>query len=59
MTLGELWEQFGEKCYDYPIVFDMNGEGAVHVRGAIDYEIDTCPVILLTNIEGAKEAYAI
>lgn len=58
MTLGELWEEFGDKYYDCPIVFDMNGEGAVYVRGAIDYEIGTGPVILLTNMDGSKEAYA-
>lgn len=58
MTLAELWMEFGVKFADVPIVFDLNGEGAVPVRGAIDFtNEDGEPVILLTNMEGADETY--
>lgn len=58
MTLGELWIEFGDKFADVPLVFDFNGEGAVPVRGAIDFtEEDGSPVLLLTNMEGAQETY--
>ena len=58
MTLGELWIEFGDKFADVPLVFDLNWEGAVPVRGAIDFtEDDGSPVLLLTNMEGAKETY--
>ena len=58
MTLAELWMEFGSRFGDVPIVFDLNGEGAVPVRGAIDFtDEDGNPVLLLTNMEGADEAY--
>lgn len=58
MTLGELWIEFGDKCADMPLVLDMNGEGAVPVRGATDFtKEDGSPVLLLTNMEGVEEAY--
>lgn len=58
MTLGELWIEFGDKFADVPLVFDFNGEGAVPVRGAIDFrEEDWDTVLLLTNTEGADEDY--
>lgn len=53
MTLAELWMEFGCKFDDVPIVFDLNGEGAVPVRGATDMTTeDGKTVLLLTNIEG-------
>ena len=58
MTLGELWIEFGDKLADVPLVFDFNGEGALPVRGAIDFtDEDGNPVLLLTNMEGANETY--
>ncbi len=58
MTLGELWIEFGSRYSELPVVIDINGNGAVPVRGAdvIDSG-DGNPVIYLTNIEGAKEIY--
>lgn len=53
MTLGELWIEFGDKYADVPLVIDFNGEGAVPVRGAINFEQDDGEVLLLTNVEGA------
>ena len=56
MTLSDLWIEFGDKFADVPLVFDMNGEGAVPVRGAIDFtEEDGETVLLLTNMEGAND----
>lgn len=58
MTLGELWIEFGDKCADMPLVFDPNGGGAMPVRGATDFTTeDGSPVLLLTNMEGAKDIY--
>ena len=58
MTLGELFVEFGGKFADVPLVFDFNGDGAVPVRGAIDFtDDDGNPVLLLTNMEGANETY--
>lgn len=53
MTLGELWMEFGDKYADVPLVIDFNGEGAVPVRGAINFEQDDGEVLLLTNVGGA------
>ena len=56
--MSELWMEFGCKFDDVPIVFDLNGEGAVPVRGAIDITTeDGKTVLFLTNQEGAKEDY--
>lgn len=58
MTLGELWIEFGDKFANVPLVFDFNGEGALPVRGAIDFtDEDGNQVLLLTNMEGANETY--
>ena len=58
MTLNELFVEFGGKFADVPLVFDLNGEGAVPVRGAIDFtDEDGNPVLLLTNMEGADGTY--
>ena len=53
-----MWVEFGDKFADVPLVFDFNGEGAVPVRGAIDFtDEDGDPVLLLTNMEGADDTY--
>lgn len=54
MTLNELWERFGERYGDYPVMFDQNGDGALPVRDAIDFTMDDGEaVLLLTNCEEA------
>lgn len=54
MTLNELWEKFGERYGDYPVMFDPNGDGALPVRDAIDFTMDDGEaVLLLTNCEEA------
>lgn len=54
MTLGELWIEFGDKLADVPLVLDLNGEGAVPVRGATDIITeDGETALLLTKVEGA------
>ena len=56
MTLGELWMEFGDKHADDPLVFDLNWEGAVPVRGAIDFRLeDGSACLLLTNMEGVDD----
>lgn len=58
MTLGELWQEFGTHHADLPLVVSINGEEAVPVRGAIDFEdSDGRPVLYLTNMEGEKDIY--
>lgn len=53
MTLGELWQEFGAHHADLPLVVSINGEEAVPVRGATDFEgNDGRPVLYLTNMEG-------
>ena len=55
MTLDQLWTEFGGLS-NRELVFSLNGEEAVPVRGAIDFETaDGEAVIYLTNQEGAKD----
>lgn len=45
--------EFGDKRADVPLVFDPNGEGALPVRGAMDFNGKGGePALLLANVEG-------
>ena len=54
MTLEELWRVFGANHADKELVFSLNGEEAVPVRGATYFQTDDGKtVIYMTNFEGA------
>lgn len=54
MTLGELWQEFGDRYADLPLVVSLNGEEAVPIRGGIDFTMDNGEKVLyLTNMEGS------
>jgi len=54
MTLGELWEEFGQDYADSVIVLDINGKGSVVACGAgpVDDERGES-VLMITNMEGS------
>lgn len=50
MTLGELWEEWGQDHADIPLVYDLNGEGFMPVCSAIDSADEDGKVLVLSNI---------
>lgn len=53
MTLNDLWMEYGgTPIADAPLVFDLNGEGMVPVRGGMDFGKGGETVLYLTNMGG-------
>ena len=51
MALGDLWKEWGQDHADIPLVYNLNGEGFMPVKSAIDSaDDDGSAVLVLSNM---------